>query len=118
MNTPSLNIPSFVCASITALSAFVSLGFSYSAARTSESAAQQTARYALARSAALALVALIPFFLMSTGWLSAIALTMALVQSFDAIIGAASQDRMKTLGPAAFAVLSFLALAWLRTAGM
>jgi len=113
-----VNTPYFVCESITALSSCVSFGFSYAATRTSETAAQQTARYALARSAALAIVALIPFFLMSTGWLSAVALAMALVQSFDAIVGAVSHDRIKTLGPATFAVLNFLALAWLRIAGM
>jgi len=113
-----VNTPYFACASITALSSFVSLGFSYAAARTAEPAAQPTARYALARSAALTLTALVPFFLNSPGWLSAIALAMALVQSFDTVIGALSQDRMKTLGPAAFAVLNFLALAWLRSAGV
>ena len=113
-----MNTPYLVCASITALSSLVSLGFSYAATRTSEATAQPTARYALARSASLALAALVPFFFRSAEWLAAIALAMALVQAFDALIGAAARDRMKTLGPAAFAILNFLALAWLRNAGM
>lgn len=102
-----------VCAAITAISAFVSLGFSLAAIPHTVGNTRSLAFYACARSAALAAVAVVPFVNASVGWLEAVATAMIVVQGCDAIIGAASRDRMKTLGPAGTAVANFAALVWL-----
>ena len=99
-----------VCALVTAVSAFISLGFSLAAARAPGGA---IALYSCARSIALALISVIPFLNGSVGWLEAIAVCMVIVQALDAAIGVVIRDRMKTFGPAGTAAANLAALLWL-----
>ena len=104
----------WVCAGVSAASAYVSLGFSIVAVRVSPRDAS-AARYALARSIALAAVATVAFFTGAPAFLVAVALAMILVQGGDAVIGVTLRDRMKTFGPAALAVVDLAALIWVLT---
>lgn len=108
-----MTIPFIVCASITAISAIISLGFSTAAALSTNNEANTMALYGWARSLALALVSAAPFLTGSTPWLLAVACSMTIVQACDAAIGAKIKDRMKTFGPAATALLNVAAIAWL-----
>jgi hypothetical protein len=45
--------------------------------------------------------------------MAALALTMGLVQLFDAVIGFLSHDPFKTYGPLVLALITFASLAWL-----
>ncbi len=108
-----MTVPFIVCASITAISALVSLGYSIAAALNNADEAKIMAFYACARSGALVIVSAIPFFTGSTSWLLAVACSMTMVQAFDAFIGVIIKDRMKTLGPAATALLNLAAVIWL-----
>ena len=101
------------CASITAISAVISLGFSIEAALRATGAAHTMALYACARSVALVIASGTPFLTGSTEWLQAIAWSMIIVQACDAVIGATIKDRMKTFGPAGTALLNLAALIWL-----
>lgn len=98
---------------MTAVSAYTSLGFSVAAVFAADGEARATAMYASARSVALALASLIPFFYSSTAFLTAIALVMILVQGLDAVIGFRRHETLETFGPATTALLNLLALAWL-----
>jgi hypothetical protein len=91
----------------------ISLGFSIAAALKTANEARTMALYACARSLALALVSVVPFFTVSTSWLQAIAYSMIIVQACDAAIGVTIKDRMKTYGPAATALLNLAAVSWL-----
>jgi hypothetical protein len=102
-----------VCASVTALSAVVSLGFSLAAAMNETGNARTIAFYGCARSVALVVASVVPFFTGSTEWLEAIAWIMILVQAGDAVIGTTIDDRMKTFGPACASLANLLALLWL-----
>jgi hypothetical protein len=102
----------YICASITALSAFTSLGFSLQAVLSAKNG-QTTALYAASRSIALAIVSLLPLFGHSTSFLSAIAITMIIVQGVDAGIGFRIKSRLKAYGPLATALFNLLALIWL-----
>jgi hypothetical protein len=108
-----MTIPFLLCASITAISAAISLGFSIAATFTAVADVRVAARYACARSVALALVSVIPFVTGSTPWLAAIACAMTIVQACDAAIGVTIGDRMKTFGPAGTALANLAALVWL-----
>ena len=102
-----------VCAAVTAVSAFVSLGFSIASVPGTDGQTRTLALYACARSTAFAIVSLVPF---ATGWrlwLEAVAVGMIVVQVLDAGVGVAIRDRMKTLGPAAIAVTNLAALVWI-----
>jgi len=101
------------CASITAISAVMSLGFSIAAALSATGTARTMALYACARSIALVIASAVPFLTGSTGWLQAMASSMIMVQACDAIIGTTIKDRMKTFGPAGTALLNLAALIWL-----
>ena len=101
------------CASITAISAVISLGFSIEAALRATGTARTMALYACARSVALVIASVVPFLTGSTGWLQAIAWSMIIVQACDAVIGTTINDRMKTFGPAGTALLNLVALVWL-----
>jgi hypothetical protein len=103
----------WVCASVTALSAFISLFFSTLAVRTSSGLARTNALYATARTLPLAAVSVVPFFHHSRSWLIALAVTLTLVQALDALIGVRIRDRKETWGPASTAVLNLAALLWL-----
>ncbi len=108
-----MTVPFILCASITAISAIISLGFSIAAALAATGSARTMALYACARSVALTIASAVPFLTGSTGWLQAIAWSMIIVQAGDAVIGATINDRMKTLGPAGTALLNLVAVIWL-----
>ena len=108
-----MTLPFIVCASITAISAIISLGFSIAAALGATDTARTMAAYASARSVALAIASAVPFLTGSSGWLQAIAWSMIIVQAGDAVIGWMTGDRMKTYGPAGTALLNLVAVVWL-----
>lgn len=111
-----MSAPFLTCAVITAISAFISLGFSLAAAATTAGAARTLALYACARSLSFAVLAVVPFVTGSTPWLEAVAVGMIIVQACDAAIGVAIKDTMKTLGPAGTAIANLAALVWLMSA--
>src|SRR5258708_35270191 len=100
--------PFIICASITAASALISLGFSVMAALAAAGPARTMALYACARSAALVIASAVPFFTGSTGWLQAVAWSMIIVQAGDAVIGGAIKKPMKNYGPPGTAPLNLL----------
>lgn len=102
-----------ICASITAISAVISLGFSIEASLRATDDTRTMALYAGVRSVALVIASAVSFLTGSTGWLQATACCMIIVQACDAIIGAMIKDRMKTYGPAGTALLNLAALIWL-----
>jgi hypothetical protein len=102
----------WICGAVTMASALVSFGFSIAAVRVA-SAGEGAARYALARSFALLVVAIIALFTATHPFLAAIAVAMTVVQACDAVVGGFARDRMKTVGPAVFAVANLAALVWL-----
>jgi len=97
----------WICASITALSAVVSASFSV-VALIGVGSQDQYAMYAASRSIALLLASLACIGTRSRRGLMALALTMGLVQAFDAVIGLIAHDPAKTYGPL---VLSLAGLA-------
>jgi hypothetical protein len=101
------------CASITAISAIVSLGFSIAAVLGATGTARTLALYGCARSMALMIASAVPFLTGSAEWLQAIAWSMIVVQAGDAVIGTTIKDRMKTFGPAGTALLNLAAVIWL-----
>src|SRR5882762_8131248 len=101
-----MTFPFVFCASITAISAITSLGFSIAAVLGATGTARTMALYACARSTALAIASAVPFWTGSTGWLQAVAWSMIIVQACDAVIGGTIKDRMKTFGPAGTALLN------------
>ena len=108
-----MSLPFIFCASITAISAIISLGFSIAAALGASDIARTIALYACARSTALVIASAVPFFTGSTGWLQAMAWSMIIVQACDAVIGGTINDPMKTYGPAVTALLNLVAVIWL-----
>ena len=108
-----MTLPFIVCASVTAISAIISLGFSMAAALGASDTARTMALYACARSTALVIASAVPFFTGSTGWLQAIAWSMIIVQAGDAVIGGTIKYPMKTYGPAGTALLNLVAVIWL-----
>jgi hypothetical protein len=108
-----MTAPFILCASITAISAVISLGFSVEAAVRATGTARTMALYACARSVALVIASAVPFLTGSAEWLQAIAWSMIIVQACDAVIGTTINDRMKTLGPAGTALLNLVAVIWL-----
>jgi hypothetical protein len=108
-----MTVPFIFCASITAISASISLGFSVAAALGATGTARTMAFYACARSVALTIVSAVPFVTGSTGWLQAIAWSMIIVQAGDVVVGMTIKDRMKTFGPAGTALLNLVAVIWL-----
>jgi hypothetical protein len=103
----------WVCAGVTAISAFVSLGYSIAALAGSDTLGRTSSMYASARSLALAVTAVVALFARSSTFLEAIALAMVIVQALDAIIGVRIHDRLKTIGPAATSLANAVALIWL-----
>ena len=108
-----MTIPYIVCASITAISAIISLGFSVSAALSATDIARTMALYACARGVALVIASAVPFFTGSSGWLLATAWSMIIVQAGDAVIGETIKNPTKTYGPAGTALLNLVAVIWL-----
>jgi hypothetical protein len=108
-----MTLPFIFCASVTAISAIISLGFSITAALGATNAARTMALYACARSTALVIASAVPFLTGSSGWLQAVAWSMIIVQACDAVIGGTIKDPMKTYGPAGTALLNLVAVIWL-----
>src|ERR1700704_4410274 len=108
-----MTLPFIFCASITAISATISLGFSVTAALGATDTARTMALYACARSTALMIASAVPFLTGSIGWLQAMAWSMIIVQACDAVIGWTINDPIKTYGPAGTALLNLVAVIWL-----
>lgn len=108
--------PLWLCATITAVSAYVSLGFALVSFRGPASRVGSGDRYALVRCVALAVAATAGLTLGDAAWVAAIALAMIIVQAGDAVVGVTIGDRLKTVGPAVTAVVNLAALVWLLAA--
>lgn len=101
----------WACALFTLISAVVSLCYSVVAVRTSGSG--PAARYALARSFALTVLAGAAVVLGERhDWLLAAAVAMIVVQALDAVIGFSIRDHLKTFGPAVTAAVNVALLIW------
>jgi len=102
----------WICATITAISATVSASFSV-AGLLGAGIHDQFAQYAASRSIAILLVVLIFLGFRSRIGIAAMALTMSLVQLFDAVIGVLAHDASKTYGPLFLALIGFVSVAFL-----
>jgi hypothetical protein len=102
----------WICAAITAISAIVSASFSV-AGLLGTGIHDTFALYAASRSIAIPLVVLIFMGFRSRGGMVAMALTMSLVQLFDAVVGVLSRDATKTYGPLFLALIGFVSVALL-----
>src|SRR6202035_1948229 len=102
----------WICATITAISAIVSASFSVAGLR-GPGIHDPFALYAASRSIAIPLVVLIFLVFRSRGGIAALALTMSLVQLFDAVIGVLSRDASKIFGPLFLALTGFASVAFL-----
>lgn len=69
--------------------------------------------YALARSVALAVIAVVALMVGSMPFLVAVAVAMVIVQAADAVIGNVIGDRVKTIGPPRLRPADLAALIWL-----
>lgn len=69
--------------------------------------------YALARSTAILVAAVIGLFSFSAAYVTAMALVMIIVQALDTVVGVRIHDRFKTVGPAITAAANAAALIWL-----
>jgi len=99
-----------LCAVITTISAFVSASFSVAALFGSDAHNTYTL-YAASRSVALPLVVIAVLWLRSRAGLATMAFTMALVQTFDVIVGILARDAGKTYGPLVLALAGFASVA-------
>jgi hypothetical protein len=108
-----MTVPFLLCASITTVSALISLGFSIAAVVTSTGVTRVAALYVCSRSLPLAIASAIPFYTGSSSWLLAVAFCMTLVQAGDAAIGVIKNNRIETFGPLGTAVLNLIAIIWL-----
>jgi hypothetical protein len=102
----------WICAAITAISAVVSASFAV-AGLLGSGIHDIFALYAASRSLAIPLVVLIFLGLRSREGIAAMALTMGLVQLFDAVIGVILHDASKTYGPLFLALIGFVSVAFL-----
>ncbi|WP_407543729.1 hypothetical protein Q0M94_28085 (plasmid) [Deinococcus radiomollis] len=109
INSKATGQPFWLCAGITLISSLVSATYSI-AALAGQSKIDTYALYAASRSITLLLVVLGCVLLRSRSGVIALAFVMALVQSFDAVIGALSHDTLRTYGPLFTALFSFAAL--------
>lgn len=105
--------PFLCCASVTTVSALVSLGFSTASVLGSQGGERTAALYTLVRSLALAAVSLASFVMASPGWLAGASGAMILVQVGDGFVGLLGRDLVKILGPFATAAVNLAALAYL-----
>jgi hypothetical protein len=105
-----MDVPYIALAAITVISTIPSLFYSAVELRNPDAGARLIARYTTARSLALFLVALVPFFGHFEGWLLAIATAMVIVQVVDTVIGIPRRSIMMIAGPAVIAVLNLVAL--------
>lgn len=113
---PSLTFMSvafWICAGVTILSSVVSAGYAVAGVRAAEEDARAASEYALSRSIALVAISIVAIFTANSAFLTTAALAMIVVQALDAVIGARSKDRIKTVGPAVTAAVNTAALVWL-----
>jgi hypothetical protein len=110
-----MSVAFWICASLTLGSSLVSGGYAVSGLRDATRESRVPSMYALARSVALIVVAVVGLSSSSIAFAAAAALAMVLVQGFDAVIGGAISDRVKTLGPAITALVNAAALIWMLT---
>ena len=107
-----MTTPYLVCAIVTIISAFVSLGFSVAAVSKSDGEAHTDALYTCARSLPFAILSIVPLDYHSIGWLLAAAIGMAIVQASDALVGLQIKNTVKTVGPAITSILSIASIVW------
>lgn len=100
------------CAVVTAVSAFVSLGFALAALRGASGAQLTASRYALVRSLALLVVAVVASLSGRAEFVVLAGIAMTLVQAGDGVVGLGLKDRAKTWGPFLTAALNAAALLW------
>ncbi len=103
----------WICAGLTLISALVSAGYATAAWRAASAESRVPSMYALARSVALVVVAVIGLFSASVAFVAAAALAMIIVQGLDAVIGVFIRDRVKTIGPAITSLVNVAALIWM-----
>jgi hypothetical protein len=107
-----MSLSFWICALITAGSAFTSLGFSITAYLSSNKDSRTNSMYAVSRSVALAAISIFPFFNHAATGLIAIATSMIIVQALDAFIGIKIHDKVKSFGPALTATINLVTLLW------
>lgn len=108
-----MTTPFLVCAVMTAISTFVSLGFSLAAVPGAAGQTRTLAFYTCSRSIAFAILSLVSFANVRVSWLEAVAAGMIIVQVGDAVIGVTIRNAIKTFGPAVTAIVNLAALIWL-----
>lgn len=101
----------WICCLVTLMSALVSLGFAVHATATARGEARTPSRYALSRSLALVVLAVMALASGATVLIAGAAVAMIVVQAADAVIGVLIHDRLRTFGPALTAAANAAALA-------
>jgi hypothetical protein len=107
-----MTVAMWVCSLVTIASACVSVGYAWAGFRVADGSERLPSSYALARSVALVVVALVAPVVGSLGFIAAAAVGLICVQALDAVIGGTSRNRLKTIGPAITAVANAAALIW------
>lgn len=108
-----MTTPFILCATITAISAMISFGYSVAAVFSSSGQQRTMALYTCARSIAFVVVSAVPLLTGSLQWLEAAAVGMVIVQACDAAVGVILMDKVKMFGPAGTAIANLAALVWL-----
>ena len=108
-----MSVAFWICASVTVISSLVSGVYALIGFRAATRESRVPSMYALARSVALFIVAVIGLLSASIAFEAAAALALILVQGFDAGIGRVISDRVKTFGPAITALANVAALVWM-----
>jgi hypothetical protein len=108
-----MTVAFLLCSVVTGVSAAVSFGYSVAGLRSSRGEGRTASEYALARSLAILVGAVVSPFTGLVAVVAAVAVVMILVQAFDAVIGARQHDRVKTIGPAVTAVANVAVLGWM-----
>ncbi|MFT4112636.1 hypothetical protein [Silvibacterium sp.] len=104
--------PAFwTCAAFTLFSALVSAAFSLLSLHMA--GGHEYALYAASRSVALPLAVLYALFLRSRQGVSALAVTMTLVQLFDAVVGFELHQPGRAYGPLVFAAVNLSLMLWM-----
>ena len=93
-----MTTPFLVCATVTAVSALVSLGFSIASVPGTNGQTRTLALYTCARSIAFAIISVVPLATGWSLWLEAVAVGMIILQVLDAGVGVTIRDPKKTFG--------------------
>ena len=94
-----MTTPFIVCAAVTAVSAFVSLGFSIAAVPRSNGETRTLALYACARSIAFASLSVVPFATGWSLWLEAVAVGMIILQGVGRLCRSRNQRPDENVRP-------------------